>query len=555
MFTDTDGKLNFESAETRNATVTNVTGPVTGGWQAIQTSGSEPAKVAEGGTLAIHGNLNGNLVSNEEGSVAGVELASGSNLQLNSSGNIGTISGASTSLTLNYAEVSVVSSDTSDAANIEVENLEGTSGKLSAADITANSINTSAGNTLTANKIDVTQMQVASSAVDADELNIGTSLHITDDAKVQAGTITAKDGANIDIVQNSSIKRDTLTLGSGSTVTVGSASGDDSVASSGTLEADVISMNGGTLIIDPEFGQKTATAAVQSFDSEVNTGDEDLVIDGNIIVGRNSALGAGMTEAELNAAIAPYQTNGSLSASKFGSILIFNKAGFTLADGNAIVVGSDEINALTEAAESGSNTVYFGSGGSVILTAQALSDENATLTFAGNSGSLTAAGGQLVVPAGATSEQISQAFKDDDGSISIVAAEEGEELVVTTQNGLYTGTLSDEDNLSDLTMNLADNARTILSGMSDAMYDYAIEVTQNVAAIREHAGAGANLTGLNFVQDATSTGNGSALERGPFGCLWWYGASGTAYHAGYYQCYRRACRHGHYEQSYLCPRR
>ena len=136
-----------------------------------------------------------------------------------------------------------------------------------------------------------------------------------------------------------------------------------------------------------------------------------------------------------------------------------------------------------------------------------------------------------------------------------MAAEEGEELVVTTQNGLYTGTLSDEDNLSDLTMNLADNARTILSGMSDAMYDYAIEVTQNVAAIREHAGAGANLTGLNFVQDATSTGNGSALERGPFGCLWWYGASGTAYHAGYYQCYRHACRHGHYEQSYLCPRR
>ena len=91
VFTDTDGKLNFESAETRNATLTNVTGPVTGGWQAIQTSGSEPAKVAEGGTLAIHGNLNGNLVSNEEGSVAGVELASGSNLQLNSSGNIGTM--------------------------------------------------------------------------------------------------------------------------------------------------------------------------------------------------------------------------------------------------------------------------------------------------------------------------------------------------------------------------------------------------------------------------------------------------------------------------------
>ena len=319
-----------------------------------------------------------------------------------------------------------------------------------------------------------------------------------------------------------SVTANSVTLNQGAVLQIGT---DGSNSASGKLSATKVNLDGGTLIVDPEFNQATATAAIGAFTSQsVTTESADLVINGNVIVGKNSALGVGMSERELTAAIARYQTNGSLQAGNYGSILLVNDSGLTIENNYGIALGTADVGTLQSKRQA--NAIYFGTGGSLVLTARSLSTEP-TITFAGTNtnGNLIAGGGQLVVPAGASAAQIANTFVDAAGNAAKVQVDGTNTLYISSANNLYYDTLAAGETLADVDLKLnTRNARNILSGLSNATYAYALEVLDANAKLRadalnpDYVPGGTEpqylkpMQGLDFVQDAVGVNAGSGLE-------------------------------------------
>ena len=319
-----------------------------------------------------------------------------------------------------------------------------------------------------------------------------------------------------------SVTANSVTLNQGAVLQIGT---DGSNSASGKLSATKVNLDGGTLIVDPEFNQATATAAIGAFTSQsVTTESADLVINGNVIVGKNSALGVGMSERELTAAIARYQTNGSLQAGNYGSILLVNDSGLTIENNYGIALGTADVATLQSKRQA--NAIYFGTGGSLVLTARSLSTEP-TITFAGTNtnGNLIAGGGQLVVPAGASAAQIANTFVDAAGNAAKVQVDGTNTLYISSANNLYYDTLAAGETLADVDLKLnTRNARNILSGLSNATYAYALEVLDANAKLRadalnpDYVPGGTEpqylkpMQGLDFVQDAVGVNAGSGLE-------------------------------------------
>ncbi|MCK0526502.1 hypothetical protein, partial [Anaerobiospirillum sp. NML120449] len=116
--------------------------------------------------------------------------------------------------------------------------------------------------------------------------------------------------------------------------------------STGYLNAKYFKLNGGVLMVDPEYGMKTSVAAVGAFAEAGHWLSKDVTeanlgtIDGKVILGKNSALGV---EKDINVAgvqnfISTYQdANGSLSEDGVSNVLYLNGK-VTVAAGGQIVL-------------------------------------------------------------------------------------------------------------------------------------------------------------------------------------------------------------------------
>ena len=126
-------------------------------------------------------------------------------------------------------------------------------------------------------------------------------------------------------------------------IVVGEYSQADKLNSSGFLAAKYANLNGGRLVLDPAYGLKSSVAEIGAFtDRTTPLKDQTSLINGDIVVGQNSALMVGSDLASARSYLASLQDqNGSLSNAegKIGSVLYIN-AQQQVKAGNQIIVDS-----------------------------------------------------------------------------------------------------------------------------------------------------------------------------------------------------------------------
>ena len=126
-------------------------------------------------------------------------------------------------------------------------------------------------------------------------------------------------------------------------IVVGEYSQADKLNSSGFLAAKYSNLSGGRLVLDPAYGLKSSVAEIGAFTDKTTPLDTDIsLINGDIVVGQNSALMVGSDLASARSYLASLQDqNGSLSNAegKIGSVLYIN-AQQQVKAGNQIIVDS-----------------------------------------------------------------------------------------------------------------------------------------------------------------------------------------------------------------------
>ena len=266
-------------------------------------------------------------------------------------------------------------------------------------------------------------------------------------AYVMGGTISAKNaemldtlGNEIAVVNGGWFKVDeTLTAHSGATIQVGvdasSMAESDLTLEDGTVaggtgyfEVGTLELNGGDLIVDPEYTEATSVAAVGKFKEGRQTYEYDNdkgILHGNLFVGQNAAMGVGATVEETQAAIADFKVGNALDPEKYGSILYLNGQ-LDVSAGSHIALNSkqsvDESNTLafldatnaynvsSETTEAGSSAVNriaalgLGANTAIIMTNQAFEDadgeKNGTAIYFDRTNAAVKAGGGEIILAG-----------------------------------------------------------------------------------------------------------------------------------------------------------
>ena len=126
-------------------------------------------------------------------------------------------------------------------------------------------------------------------------------------------------------------------------IVVGEYSKADKLNSSGFLAAKYVNLSGGALLLDPAYGQESSVAEIGAFTEKTTPLNNDTsLINGDIVVGQNSALMVGSDLASARSYLASLQDqNGSLSDAegKIGSVLYIN-AQQQVKDGKQIIVDS-----------------------------------------------------------------------------------------------------------------------------------------------------------------------------------------------------------------------
>ncbi|MCK0535501.1 MULTISPECIES: autotransporter domain-containing protein [unclassified Anaerobiospirillum] len=179
--------------------------------------------------------------------------------------------------------------------------------------------------------------------------------------------------------------------------------------STGYLQTAALNLSGGTLLVDPEYGQNTSVAAVDYFGTAVRAADvkDAGTVNGTVVLGKNAALmaGAGATVEKMQNFISAYQNNGSLVKGDTANALYINGK-MTLASGGQIVLdgqnSSEYIQSEIAKAENGAYSnaygaasgtdvadLYMGNGAILAVSDQALKD-GAAVHFELASGDTTA---------------------------------------------------------------------------------------------------------------------------------------------------------------------
>ena len=242
-----------------------------------------------------------------------------------------------------------------------------------------------------------------------------------------------------------------LTLDDGSHVTTGT----------GYFEAGVVELNGNTIVVDPEYGDNTSVAAVGKFQlndrQTYKYANDKGVLEGELLIGKNAALGIGATLAETKDAISTYQQNGSLQEDRYGSILYLNGQ-LTVSNGSSISLNSSK-DAKTDADIREANkyviaenqhdqyaALGLGANTAILMTENAFEDDKGAKTgtaiyFDRKAAVVNGAGGDIILAGDFDAAEKLNIFNDKDNNGVRV---EGS-IDVRTQNGFLMYTLSGED--------------------------------------------------------------------------------------------------------------
>ena len=289
-------------------------------------------------------------------------------------------------------------------------------------------------------------------------------------------------------------------------ISVGEYSQADKLNSSGFLAAKYVNLNSGALLLDPAYGQKSSVAEIGAFTDKTTPLDTDIsLINGNVLVGQNSALLVGSDLASARSYLASLQDqNGSLSNAegKIGSVLYIN-AQQSLKSGEKIIVDSaanldtafdkngDLITKYTEnKAFSGTSSsqaadLYLGGNAALVLGDGANKTDGA-IKFASNNAAVYAEKGAKIVLDGSSflngSREVT-VFTDSDSGKNAntgvkILGDKTNSIRVETVNGLMQFYLEAGKEVSKGTLKLdTDKVDSAFTAASAPMRDFLLGYT------------------------------------------------------------------------------
>ena len=447
-----------------NVTVTGVTADAldeTNSWGAAKLDTSVTELKVGAATLNLHGvgNAETALVTDSKGNVAGVNL-SGASAVLNVQDKGGTLKNI-----------------TVDANN---------SGKVLVGSTLNVTENIGKGSSNLLGELNIQDKGVVKAAnVYAKNLIVDGALNATNEVHASGATVLGDLNA----------KSLTLATGTG-TVTVGNAD------STGLLEVGTLNLGGGSLLLDPAFGEKASLAFVDQT-------DEDVVnVNGSVGVGQNAAFFGGLKAdaADAQAILARYtNAKGSLSnkEGEIGALFVVNKT-YTVPDGKPVLVDPSKTNADLSGALGAGQTFTLAKGAALVVTDElsqkvaGTAPTDAVIKFAGNDGKLTLEDGSLV--------QFDSALTADD-KVNLVS---GSNASVNNQgsnnisaaNGLLEGTV----NGTSVEFTLKTDKVRALSNMSRPVQDLVIDTLQKGTKFDKDA------YGAQYIIAVNGDQNGKTLE-------------------------------------------
>ena len=434
-----------------------VSGNYTVGNAQLSGEGDKSLELGSGGQLTLVDSSSGttgkgNFVSKKDGTVADVVMQDNTNsngLTLAGNGAIGSITTANAGkgqVTFGTADVSgdVAVQGTVGATGKELEkvtsngsNVTVTSGDVYAynVDLNGGSLSLDSGKSLVIG---------SGSAALASELNGDVTAGILT-VLGSSGSLSLSEGANVSVSTFNGDKEVLVQVGA-DTVENGTAS----------LFANSMILNEGTLFVDPEYGQKYASVAVNTLKTDTTTTDKSAgVVNGKITVGKNAAVGVGFaSQAELDAVLADYvNASGSFyenAADGLTNALVLNKQISLDQTKDGISV---DPSATTANATNGKVEIKGGAGLVItdnVYTVNAAGEkQGSAISFTGNTkGDVDVTGAKLVLIGD---------FSGADKSFSVFGnanAVTGT-MEISSANGLLTGTLNAADGTVGLSFDRA----------------------------------------------------------------------------------------------------
>ena len=354
-------------------------------------------------------------------------------------------------------------------------------------------------------------------SVTADELTVNGNLTVSGGAgavtignsgatiagSLQAGAFTSSGDMSV----TGAVLADSIVLGTNKNLTVGDAS------NSGLVEVETLDLNGGMLLIDPDWTQNASFVAVTS---GVNSPDV-IDVGGSIGVGRNSVgvFGATNTEAQDALNRLGLLQAGKLDEHGIGSVLYLGQS-LAVGNQNDVLVDKTLDNAGLSSAI-GSMTTNSGSvtlnNGSALVVSESFSNDlvndpsQAIFEFAATAGStvtVTAESGTKIIFDSADilgGDTIKVA--NSSGATITTTLDQAE---ITAAGGLLIGTADDTDDT--ITFGLAQNAASLLYNQSNPIRDMTLDVVGNANNAYD-----SNDAGVYYIGALNAHNGGADIER------------------------------------------
>ena len=495
-----DGTIAYDKAQSgagiadiyENATVTGVSGTVANSndWGAAQlASGSDTLTLQSGAALTLNG-VNGNLVTKDDGkTAAGVTLASGSTLSIQSNG--GTLDSIATAKDQGKVLVGadlVVNKDIGASGSSVAELSVQKAGNTQVQNVYANVLNVD-GKLEVAKNVALSGASTVSGFLSAQDIT-SSSGTLEVQGQVEAKNISVSG----DVTIGGSVVADTLKLTSAAKVQVGDAD------SSGLLDLGSLDLKSGSLLIDPSFDLDASVVAIKDT-TQTTSGADIVALNGDVGVGMNSVLGIGLDAASAKELVTNlgYLQNGKLQKDGVGAVLVVDNT-LSIASGDKVIVDPTKDHAGLNTAITGASgdTLTLAKGAGLVITDNMTTQSaagTAVVQFAQN-GTFTAESGSVIAfdkaLTAADNVQLTNA-----NTVTTTGA------TISAANGLLVGT---SDNKGNITFALDTKAADKLYNQSTPIQDFTL------SAIKGDFNANRAEAGVDYVLLTSGLNGGQAIE-------------------------------------------
>ena len=497
-----DGTITYDKAQSgagiadiyENATVTGVSGSVANShdWGAAQLASGTTLELASGAAVTLNG-VNGNLVTQADGkTAAGVQLASGSTLSVQSNG--GTLDAITTG-TANQGKVLVgadlvvnkdIGASGSSVAELSVQK----AGNTQVQNVYANVLNVD-GKLEVAKNVTLSGASTVNGFLSAQDITSSTGT-LDVQGQVEAKNISVSG----DVTIGGSVVADTLKLTSAAKVQVGDAD------SSGLLDLGSLDLKSGSLLIDPSFKLDASVVAIKDT-TQTTSGDDFVSLNGDIGVGMNSVLGIGIDAASAKDLVTRlgYLQNGKLQDNGVGAVLVVDNT-LSIASGDKVIVDPTKDHAGLSAAISGASgdTLTLAKGAGLVITDNMTTQSAAgtpVISFAqSGQASFTAESGSVI----AFDKALTAA---DNVQLTNASTVTTTGATISAANGLLVGT---SDNKGNITFALDTKAADKLYNQSTPIKDFTL------SAIKGDFNANRAEAGVDYVLLTSGLNGGQAIE-------------------------------------------